>query len=52
MASGNGYVCNRCGKANSDWETFETGWPGNVKSWCLGHVPWFTRVKMRLKGID
>lgn len=46
------YVCQRCGAELSNWEAFETGWPHRVRYWCLNHIPWWTRIFMRLKGAE
>jgi hypothetical protein len=45
------YKCKRCGRELKDWQVFETGWPNNIKYWCNGeydHIPWFTKLKMKL----
>lgn len=45
------YGCSKrnCEAVNRDWEVFETGWPDHIRHWCLGHVPWHVRLKMRLR---
>jgi hypothetical protein len=44
------YQCARCGRLNPDYLAFETGWPKRIRYWCLGHIPRWTRIKMRLRG--
>ncbi len=38
--------CAKCGTVNPDYLTFETGWPDNIKHWCLTHIPLRARIKV------
>jgi len=44
------YTCHRCDARNPDYLTFETGWPDNIKYWCLRHIPRWTRFTMWIRG--
>lgn len=52
------YICHRrgCGKRLRSYEAFETGWRrngrGKLKYWCLDHIPWYTRLAMKIGGTD
>lgn len=46
------YVCRRCRTPRASWEIFETGWPRHSKYYCLTCIPWWVRLKMRLRGIS
>lgn len=46
------YACSKrnCEAILHDFEVFETGWPDHIRHWCLRHIPWRARLKMRLRG--
>lgn len=37
-----------CDAVNAAWEAFSVGFP-TKHTYCLNHIPWFVRLKMRLK---
>lgn len=41
------FACARCGATNADWLTFSAG----DRYYCLGHVPFWARVRMWLRGV-
>jgi len=41
------YRCRRCGATRLSWEIFEA----RGRLYCLGHIPWWVRLSMRLRGV-
>lgn len=37
----------RCDQVNTEWTAFGA----RRHNYCLGHIPWYTRVSMRLRGV-
>ena len=52
MARPKEYLCNRCGARLPDFMAFETDWPHQSRYWCLYHIPWHTRVRLKWREMN
>lgn len=43
------FTCARCGTVNPDFLTFGVGLGTNARHYCLGHIPWPTRIRMWIR---
>jgi len=41
------FTCHRCGATQPDWLIFGT----RRRYYCLGHIPWYVRLSMHLRGV-
>lgn len=42
------FACDRCGVDNPDFLSFGVGHPTR-RTYCLHHIPWWVRLRMRVR---